>query len=155
MSDPHRIKGWWFLPAAPDKRVPGLLTWSQEKGAELELIGGLSRNPGHERIPEGLRQPGPLTEMTPFTIYGESDVGKPLTLWNAERGNYSADFKGVTHTESWHTAWVCIGAHLAAADAPILRDLSVTLESLYYLTEDGRFATPKWAQIEGVDHPGE
>lgn len=45
MCDDHRIKGWWFLPETPDERVPGILTWSQEKGATLELIGGFSKEP--------------------------------------------------------------------------------------------------------------
>ncbi len=39
--DSQRVKGWWFLPDAPEVRVPGVLTWTPTSGAELELIGGL------------------------------------------------------------------------------------------------------------------
>ncbi|PSK82257.1 hypothetical protein CLV63_14327 [Murinocardiopsis flavida] len=57
--------------------------------------------------------------------------------------------------EFWRASWVCLGAHLSTANERVLRSLTVALDSLYYLTDDGRFCTPTWARIEGVEHPGE
>lgn len=156
MCDSHRIKGWWFLPTAPDERVPGVLTWSQEEGAELELIGGLSHGPGYQMVSEGVWQSDlSALEMKPSTIYGETEAGKLVALWGAERGNYKADFRHQVLEEFWHSSWVCVGAHLPSADAAALRSFSIALDDLYYLTEDGRFCAPQWASIEGVEHPGE
>lgn len=156
MCDAHRLKGWFFLPNAPADRVPGILTWSQEDGADLELIGGFSPPPEYSQTQEGhwtARQF--LGDLAESTIYGELDSGKRVSLWGAERGNYKA---GITHEvkeEFWHASWLCVGAHVASADARVLRNFSVALDDLYYLTLDGRFCAPQWAMIEGVDLPGE
>lgn len=156
MCDPQRIKGWWFLPGTPDERVPGILTWSQESGADLELIGGLSGTPKYEQVKEGVWQADEMvSDMPPGTIYGETDAGAPLTLWNAERGNYKVSFRHEIREEFWHSPLVCVGAHVPSAHDPAFRAATVAFDDLYYLTGDGRFCTPQWAQIEGVTRPNE
>lgn len=155
-SDTHRLKGWFFLPGAPTDRVPGILTWSQKDGANLELIGGFSPKPEPEQLDEGVRRTnGFVGDASPTTIYGELDSGKEISLWGAERGNYKADVSKRVWEEFWHTPWVCVGAHVASADAQVLHSFRVSLDDLYYLTGDGRFCAPTWATIEGVEHPGE
>jgi hypothetical protein len=154
--DAHRIKGWFFLPESPDTRLPGILTWSQDRGAGLELIGGFSPEPEYDRIDGPIHTTSQIVgETFPSTIYGESDSGKKISLWNAERGNYKAGAIGRVQEEFWHTSWVCIGAHVPSANAAVLRGFKVALDDLYYLTGDGRFCAPQWASIEGVDNPGE
>lgn len=153
--DDHRLKGWFYVPESPDHRVPGILIWSQEHGADLELIGGLSPEPTYEQIDENIRRTTQVVgDISPGTIYGESDSGERITLWGADRGNYTAAINGGVHEEFWHAAWVCMGAHLPSADAPMFRDLTIALDDLYYLTGDGRFCAPQWASIEGVEQPG-
>lgn len=152
--DSHRVKGWWFLPDAPELRVPGVLTWTPDSGAELELIGGL-RGADHEMVGTADQTDLSVLETDLGTVYGETDAGKPVTLWDAERHNYKADLGGAMREEFWHSPWVCIGSHLASADDRSLTGFRVAVDDLYYLTDDGRFCAPLWAKIEGVDHPGE
>lgn len=156
MCDTARIKGWWFLPESPDHRVPGILTWSQSDGADLEVIGGLKiiAQPCPEESVQGEHSlfggdPGEVT------VFGETDAGKPVSLWGAERHRYTGDAFGNPREEYWHSAWACIGAHVVSAEAAELHDPVVALDNLYYMTADGRFCPPQWAVIEGVDRPGE
>lgn len=154
--DNHRLKGWFFLPEKPGNRVPGILTWSQEDGAVLELIGGLSSETRYEEIVPGVARGGQSDrDATPRTIHAVTDSGKRLSLWEAERGNLKADSRGVVFEEFWHTGWVCVGAHLPSASEANLSHVSIGLDNLYDLTLDGRFCPPQWAQIEGVENPGE
>jgi ApeA N-terminal domain 1 len=150
----HRIKGWFFFPEAPDSRLPGILSWSQDRGADLELIGGFSPEPEYDRIDGTIRTTSQIVgETHPSTIYGESDSGKKISLWNTERGNYKASAIGKVQEEFWHSSWVCIGAHVPSVNAAVLRGFKVALDDLYYLTGDRRFCAPQWASIEGVDNP--
>lgn len=156
MSDTARIKGWWFLPESPGHRVPGILTWSQSDGANLEVIGGLkvAAQPCPDEIVQGGAS---LLERDPrdVTVFGETDAGKPVSLWGAERHRYTGDLCGNPREEFWHSAWACIGAQVVSAEAVELHDPVVALDNLYYMTADGRFCPPQWANIEGVDRPGE
>ena len=154
--DVHRVKGWFFLPEAPTDRVPGILTWSQEDGANLELIGGFSPEPEYERTGETTWRTSQIVgDVSPSTIYAVSDSGKKISLWGAERGSYKAGANGKVQEEFWHAGWACIGAHVPSADARALCGFTVALDDLYYLTGEGRFCAPQWASIEGVEHPGE
>ncbi len=62
---------------------------------------------------------------------------------------------GAVHEEFWHSSWMCVGAHIISSLESAFVNASVTIDELYYLTEDGRFCAPQWATIEGVEHPGE
>ena len=155
MCDPIRIKGWWFSPESTDDRVPGVMTWSQADGVSLELIGGIQvkakQGPQDSRTSEDLFG----RDFGAITIFGETDAGKPVSLWNTERHKYTGDALGNAQEEFWHGPWACIGAHIPSVDAAELHDPVVAMDNLYYLTDDGRFCAPRWATIVGVDHPGE
>jgi hypothetical protein len=152
----QRIKGWFHLPEDPEHRVPGILTWEPTDGATLELIGGFSPEPTYtETESGGWRTTQIVGDIGPGTIYGVSDSGQPLSLWEARRGNYSAGFTGTIHDEYWHSSLVCVGAHIASPHEPLITRLSIALDDLYYLADDGRLCPPQWARIEGVEHPGE
>ncbi|MEE3065440.1 MAG: HEPN domain-containing protein [Actinomycetota bacterium] len=154
--EPHRIKGWFHLPEDPEHRVPGILTWEPSDGATLELIGGFSPEPTYtETDGGGWRTAEIVGDVRTGTIFGETDSGKPLSLWEAQRGTYTAGFTGTVQTEYWHSSLVCVGAHIASPQEPLITRLSITLDDLYYLTDDGRLCAPRWARIEGVEHPGE
>lgn len=156
MCDNHRLKGWFFLPKTPTNRVPGVLTWTQEDGADLELIGGFSPPPKYVETQEGTWTAEQfLGEVNESTIYGELDSGKKVCLWDAQRGSYKAAMNHEVREEFWHAPWLCVGAHITSADAQVLTDYKVALDDLYYLTLDGRLCTPQWATIEGVEKPGE
>lgn len=153
MCDPVRIKGWWFSPGAPDDRVPGILTWNQAQGVDLEVIGGVTVQTSEKEARSGESLFG--GDPGPITIFGETDAGKQVSLWSIERRKYTGDLRGNAREEFWHGPWACIGAHIPSPDAVALHDPVVALDNLYYLTDDGRLSPPRWATIEGVDHPGE
>jgi hypothetical protein len=135
-----------------------VLTWDPTGGATLELIGGFSPRPGFRNNPSGgLVSDGVVGDVRPGTIYGVTVAGQPLSLWDAQRGNLTADLvDGKVREEFWHSSWICVGAHIATAQEPALTKATVTIDNLYYLTDDGRFCAPQWTtSIEGVEHPGE
>jgi ApeA N-terminal domain 1 len=154
--EPHRIKGWFYLPETPKDRVPGILDWQPDGGATLELLGGFSPPPDFKRTPSGgLRADQVLGDVRPGTIYGESDSGQAVTIWEAQRGNYTVGLTDGLRDEYWHSSWICVGAHILTPQEPVFSHASVSYDELYYLTEDGRLCAPQWTQIEGVDRPGE
>jgi hypothetical protein len=156
MSEPQRIKGWFYFPEFPSGRVPGVLTWMPDDGAILELIGGLSPGPGYQRTDTGgLVASEAAGEARSGTLFGESDSGQAITLWDARCGSYTTGFFDRTHEELWHSSWICTGAHLSSPLETVVRRAVVTVDELYYLTVDGRFCAPQWAKIEGVEHAGE
>ncbi|MEU5759850.1 HEPN domain-containing protein [Nocardia sp. NPDC047648] len=154
--DAQRIRGWFFLPEAPDNRVPGILVWEPSDGAKLELIGGFSPQPEYQLTPDGK---GEMTnqlvgDIRSGTIYGESNSGQKLSIWDAQRTTYSAGLQGRVHEESWESTWVCVGAHVPSPQQDQFSSAALVLDDLYYLTDDGRFCPPQWVKIEGVDSPG-
>lgn len=153
--EPQRITGWFYLPESPNNRVPGILSWQPDDGATLELIGGFSPRPAFHQNPSGgLVAHQVVGDVRPGTIYGESSSGKPVSIWDAERGKHTAGFNGEIREEFWHSSWICVGDHIANPQEPAVSSATVTADQLYYLTDDGRFCAPQWATIEGVEHPG-
>ena len=69
--------------------MPGVLTWTPNSGAELELIGGL-RGAGYEMVGTDDQTDLSVLETNVGTVYGETDAGKQVTLWDAERHNCKA-----------------------------------------------------------------
>lgn len=133
MCEPFRTKGWWFGPESPDDRVPGILTWSQAEGVNLEVIGGI-RVSAERGAEAEIRSRGDLFggDSGAITIFGETDAGKPVSLWNVERHGYTGDAFGSAREEFWHGPWACIGAHIPSVDAVELQDPLVALDNLYY-----------------------
>ncbi|WP_280432861.1 HEPN domain-containing protein [Nocardia brasiliensis] len=155
--DSQRIRGWFYLPEVPDSKVPGILTWKPSEGAKLELIGGFSPEPEYRENPDGN---GYVTDelvgdIASGTIYGESDSGQKLSIWEAQRCAFAADMSGLVREEFWDSTWVCVGAHVPSPQQSRFSSATLALDELYYLTEDGRFCPPQWVKIAGVESPGE
>lgn len=153
MCDDQRIKGWWYFPHYPQERVPGILTWNQNDGVELELIGGFRQPHFETPTPEARGQS--KVQAARGTIYGETVAGKLVTLWEAELGNTADNLQRGPLEQFWHAPWLCVGAHLPAADESTFRQVAIKLDYLYDLTLDGRLSAPTWARFEGVENPGE
>ncbi|MEC3915777.1 HEPN domain-containing protein [Nocardia sp. CDC160] len=155
--EPQRIRGWFYLPEAPDERVPGILTWEPSDGATLELIGGFSPGPDYQPSPEGngVYATQIVGDVRSGTIFGESDSGKKLSIWDAQRGSYTAGISGEVREEFWSSTWVCVGAHIGSPQDPAFIEATLEPDELYYLTNDRRFCPPQWAKIAGVENPGE
>ncbi|HNC01689.1 MAG TPA: hypothetical protein PLS71_25840 [Leptospiraceae bacterium] len=68
MQNPFEIKGYWWLPELEEIKLPGILTFSQEDGASLEIVGVFD-----------LKKPEPIKQ--PSIILGVTQQGKPITLY--------------------------------------------------------------------------
>lgn len=98
----------FFLPKAPADRVPGILTWSQENGADLELIGGFSPPSEYSQTQEGPWTAEQfLGDVAESTIYGELDSGKKVCLWGprpetppSDRRRWNSARQGVPQDQS-------------------------------------------------------
>ena len=153
-DQPQRITGWFYLPESPGHRVPGVLTWRPDDGATLELIGGFSPPPEFRENPAG----GWVTtqivgDVRPGTIYGESAAGEPVSIWDAQRGGHTVGFGGAVREESWHSSWICFGAHIVSPHEPLLVEATVIIDELYYLTDDGRFCVRSGRQSKALSVP--
>lgn len=93
--------------------------------------------------------------MLSGTIYGVSDSGQKISIWDAQRGKYTAEMSGQVREEFWEATWVCVGAHVPSPEEPSFVKAILVVDELYYLTDDGRFCPPQWANIEGVEAPGQ
>lgn len=155
-SEPQRITGWFYLPEDPSNRVPGVLTWQPDDGATLELIGGFSPGPEfRENAAGGWVATAMVGEVRPGTIYGETAAEQRISIWDAQRGSHTVGAGGAIQEEFWHSSWMCFGAHINSALETSFVRASVTIDELYYLTDDGRFCAPQWTTIEGLEHPNE
>lgn len=68
MQSPFELKGYWWLPNLEENKLPGTLTFSQEDGASLEILGvfDIKKTPQVEK---------------PIIILGNTQQGKPITLY--------------------------------------------------------------------------
>lgn len=128
----HEIKGCFFLPEDkdnPEKWVPGILKWDPAKGAEIELMGGLCPGFSYKDVPADQMRRFTSLEGTSNADFGiitlaeeissipviflETTEGKKYSIWDAQRGNYSAGLPSVrTKEEHWHSMQVYVDDHI-------------------------------------------
>ncbi len=82
MQKPIELKGYWWLPNSAQNRLPGTLTFSQEGGAFLEVVGVFST----ERI---------VQIEQPIIILGITQQGKPVTLYKCLYTQWSYPLVGL------------------------------------------------------------
>ena len=70
MKEPFEIKGTWWLPNAEDTELPGILSFSQESGIFLDVVGVFGTVYEHMEDPE--------------IILGLTQQGKPVTLYKCQ-----------------------------------------------------------------------
>jgi len=68
MQETLSIKGYWWLPDLEENKQPGILTFSQEDGAVLDVVGVLDTS-------------GFTPFKEPAIILGITQQGKPITLY--------------------------------------------------------------------------
>jgi hypothetical protein len=116
-------KGMWWLPAEPEKQVPGTLRFTPNEGATLDLIGSF----------RDMTQMG--TTLDPEIILGFS--GKRITLHKCLE--IGAQWGGLAQT-SFHAKTVFVGAHFQKPEHIKFKALQV-----HYLYLD------EWVNISGFD----
>lgn len=94
LEEGRQIAGKFAPAEGAEFATPGVLSWSVERGAELELV--------------DLSHPWPTAFGETFTVYGQPHDGEALTLLGA-RVRRKTDSDRTSHIDSWTLA---LGAHV-------------------------------------------
>jgi hypothetical protein len=95
------FSGWWWLAGDQDNRVPGIMTFSNEEGIRLKLIGSFKEP---TQLGSGDQDQYPL-------ILGLTGEGKLVTLFDAIPLRTSFTFPALTATQEFRARVGCTGAH--------------------------------------------
>lgn len=107
MQDTIHEEGYWWRPEQPDNQVPGTLTFNQEEGAQLALVGLIGR------IEDSFNP-----DYSVKTIHGFTKTGKPVTLLRCIQRGRQIKVPGI-NTESYSANLLAIGHHFTSQDEAI------------------------------------
>lgn len=97
MRDPISRKGYWWLPGLSQNKLFGTLTFSQESGGLLEVVGLF----GKKSTPQG---------QQPIIIVGTAEDGMPITLHKCIIASWSDPLVGPgLGKASYHVEWIFDG----------------------------------------------
>lgn len=131
---PRTYKGLWWLPAAEDKKVAGVLTANADAGLSFETTGNLS---GTQHPLFAALSGNPDSYKI---IHGATDGNQSITLFGVVAGpnTWSAnEITIITHD----VRFAVIGAHVGSAEELMLSQLSIECDSL-----------AAWLQISPFHH---
>ncbi len=98
---------WWF-PTSPDRQEAGTMTFDQDSGVQLELIGALNDYPSMSVADPSDRA----------TMQGWSKKAKPVTLLKAFTSSHQLNLPGFA-VEKFKANVALIGVHCKSAEEPI------------------------------------
>jgi len=130
LAESHEWSGLWWVPDAPDERVPGVLHYDREGGAKLSLIGTFE-----DRV---------MTEISP----GVTAVHEASRTWEVIHGvaeNREITLLGCIPMSTNRT----IGARVASPDKQIVRAQSV-LVGVHAAGEDDALFEAVQVSIENL-----
>lgn len=107
MRDTLHEEGYWWRPEHPDNKVPGTLTFNQEEGARLALLGLIGR------IEDSFNP-----DYSVNVIHGFTKSGKPVSLLRSIQRGRQIKMPGIT-TESYSANLLAIGYHFTSQDEAI------------------------------------
>ncbi len=107
MQEPLEFIGFWWLPDDPDKQLPGTLTFSQEEGAVLELVGVFGTKETKRVV-----QP---TVVQPTIILGVNQKGKAVTLYGCQNKSWIYPLVGLGGAK-YRADFVYEGVHFEKED---------------------------------------
>jgi hypothetical protein len=114
------LKGEWWLPLTPDRRVPGVLTHDIKAGTTLELWGSAVDVANIEAA----------RALGMMTVHGHSIDGHIVSLFDAFIGELTSS--DITHKmrQSFVVNTILLGAHVVGPDAPAVRQYIVATDQL-------------------------
>jgi len=127
MIEEFEYKGIWWLPDRPKEQIAGILRFTPNEGAILDLIGSFKDIKDMSKVFE------------PEFILGISTNGENITLHKCLEIKSSFSIPGIP-TSSFHANLVFIGAHFHR-----LEDIKFKSMSVHYLHLE------EWANISGFD----
>lgn len=102
MQNPFEVKGYWWLPELEENKLPGTLTFSQEDGAFLELVGVFDSKKTEP------------TQQLPI-ILGITQQGKPITLYKCIINTWTYPLIGLGGGK-YHAHFVFEGVHFVTEE---------------------------------------
>jgi hypothetical protein len=120
------LSGWWWLPDNEDKKVPGVMTFSDDEGIRLKLIGSF-KDP--TQLGSGDQDQYPL-------ILGLTGEGNLVTLFEAMPLHTSFTFPALTTRQEFWARVGCTGARFLQPEQA--RFHKATLEYTYLADWVGR-----------------
>lgn len=140
LVESHEWSGLWWLPGAPDERVPGVLRYDRDGGAELTLIGTFedrvmtSPRPGVTHVHEGTRSWDVIlgvAQNREITLLGCI----PTSTKRSFGARVKSPDKQVVSAQS-----ALIGVHAANTEAALFEGLQISVEDVGRWAADGVFS---------------
>jgi hypothetical protein len=125
--------GMWWLPEAPDTTVGGTLSFSQERGAQLALIGALQEDEPLELLIMGSSQ-----KKHPI-ILGLTDKGASVTLQDCVFSGSQVNSEGFV-SQRFRANVVYIGVHFSETDQATVSMVEVQYSHLAEWNQRSGFA---------------
>lgn len=107
LNDSFTEEGFWWIEGREKEQVGGTLTYDQENGPVLHLLGTLRDLVTSMNATFGADRSSDRQE----NVYGITNKGKPVTLINAMITNRQLNMPGITN-ETWKSDLLVIGCHL-------------------------------------------
>jgi|GEM_PF-2270565 len=127
LADVFEVRGDWWLPRSPNRKVAGTLKFDPARGARLELMGSLA---GQHTLEFGVYH----------VILGEALDGTPITLTGCDMSSLPPHVLQMGRLAcDYEPTAVFRGSHFASIDNIVLDSLKVSYDCL-----------PAWMQLEAV-----
>ncbi|MGX9921365.1 ApeA N-terminal domain 1-containing protein [Streptomyces sp. NPDC002248] len=136
-------RGTWWVPSAPEARVPGTLHLEDDERLRLELVGGLANRMEPDQQGQN-GSPLVLSQAEKEIIHGWADNKKFTLLDNLHSGTKFSDFIGenISH-QDWSPARALQGVHLQNREDPVFVRGHLRTENLLQWTEMTAFTGGK------------
>src|ERR1043165_3408830 len=122
MNEPITIKGLWWLPAKPEKQLSGEITYGPVNGASLSLLDYFFHDATRD----------------PFTVWGMTVRGKPITLFDCHAKNLTMHLPGARVAEV-SSYFGIVGGHFESPDQMRFAKVTAKLSHLH-----------EWAWTTGI-----
>jgi hypothetical protein len=141
LSDDFRISGHWWLPAKPEERLPGTLSYSRDAGVRLDLTGVFNSSEldtvGFLAQPQSVR-----LEL----VLGVDADGQLFTL-------HRVDLLSLSSTSSFRVSYLLGGRHFFPAEeiafgSALIQYTHLEAWSCYQFTRPGKSAAPDTFALE-------
>ncbi|WP_276133072.1 HEPN domain-containing protein [Polluticoccus soli] len=130
MDENIRWKGYFYHPSNKNDQLPGLLTFNQSDGIELELFGHF----------ETVRS---VSSREQTILLGFTSEGKKLTLLNCFEDSRGMSLPGFP-TSSYSAIYLFVGQHFEGVDQIEFNSCAIEYQDLNYWLDISGFEVPKY-----------
>jgi hypothetical protein len=120
LFESFEIKGEWWFPWTPNKKVPGTLLFEGGRQITLEILGSLH---GRDAMWDNQRE-------YPASILGLSNNGDEFTLFQNAELHKSSSSKGGAGSTKYQSFYVFWGAHLSTVEGTMFASSTVNYSFL-------------------------